>query len=246
MRKKRQYSEKGFYHTVIRGCNKQNIFYCDEDKNKFINLMKRYSVKNNIRIHSYCLMDNHVHLLIEDVNKENLSSFMQVLSSVYARYFNKKYDRIGHLFQDRFSSEAIEDNGYLLVVFRYIMQNPQKAKVCNADKYFWSSYNCYKHQKTFVYKSFLINCFGSISKLYKYLAQENNDECLEIEMRPSEKNDYCIKKVLNILKSTNPIIQPDLPKEVLFNKLRLLKLSGLSLRMISRITGISYYLVQKA
>ena len=74
MRKRRQYSATGLYHVVIRGVNKQNIFFDDEDRNFFISLLKRYSLKFNIKIHAYCLMDNHVHLQFEDENRNILGS----------------------------------------------------------------------------------------------------------------------------------------------------------------------------
>lgn len=245
MRKPRQYSKSGLYHVVIRGVNKQNIFFEDDDRKLFISLLKKYSKKTGIKVHAYCLMDNHAHLELEDEN-HSLSLLMQCLCSVYARLFNKKYDRIGHLFQERFASEIIEDESRFITIFRYIIQNPQKANISPADSYKWSSYKSYMHKKTFVYKDFLIEIFGSLKNLYNFLQQETNDQCLEIELRPSERASNYIDKIKSLLKTTNPIIKPDLPLDIIQNKVKILKNAGFSVRTIVRTTGISKYIVQNA
>jgi len=245
MRKPRQYSNTHFYHVVIRGVNKQNIFFDNEDRNLFLELLKKYSRKLNIKVFAYCLMDNHVHLEIEDENKA-ISLFMQCICSIYARLFNKKYDRIGHLFQERFASEVIKNTSHFLTVFRYILQNPQKAYICSIDKFLWSSYKCYLKKSTFIQTDFLLKNFGSLKNLYNFLQQESNELCLEIELRPSEKEANYIDKIKKILETENPIIQPDLPLSLIKQKIRKLKQSGLSIRTIARTTGISKHIVQSA
>lgn len=245
MRKARIKSEAGYYHTMIRGVNKQNIFYDIEDRKFFLKLMKKFGKKYKIRFHAYVLMENHVHLLFDDF-EDNISIFMQVLCSVYARYFNRKYDRIGHLFQDRFASEAIENNRYLVVVFRYIILNPEKAGICKASEYRWSSYHSFRKKSGLIYTEFLIGIFSSIAKLYEYLKVQNEDECLEIELRPSEKLEKQIEIVRKILKSNNPVIPPDIPKKEIIQKIKEIKRAGLSINTISRITGIGKYIVQQA
>ncbi len=245
MRKARQRSKSGYYHTMIRGVNKQDIFYDDADKSYFKKLMKKFGRKYKIRYHGYVLMDNHVHLLFDDFSN-NLSSFMQVLCSVYAKYFNRKYDRIGHLFQDRFASEVIENNGYLVVVLRYILLNPEKANISKAKNYKWSSYWCYKKKDNLIHEGLIQGMFSSINQLYEFINKENDDECLEIELRPSEKHDFLIQKVKKILNSDNPIIPPDSPREEIINLIKKLRAAKLSIDMISRITGIGRYLVSLA
>lgn len=243
MRKARQKSKAGYYHVMIRGVNKQDIFYDELDRIYFKLLMKKFGKKYKIRYHAYVLMDNHVHLLFDDFC-DNLSSFMQVLCSVYAKYFNRKYDRIGHLYQDRFASETVENNGYLVVVCRYILLNPQRAGICKASEYKWSSYDSYKKKKSLIYKELIIEMFSSISKFYEYIEENNDDKCLELELRPSEKQAFYVETIKKILKKTNPIIQPDLPRNIILRKLKKLRAAGLSINVISRITGIGKYLVQ--
>lgn len=189
-------------------------------------------------------MNNHVHLLIED-KKSNLSKFMQVVTSVYARYFNRKYDRVGHLFQDRFDSEAIESEEYFVTVARYIIQNPEKAGISKASEYKWSSYNSYRKKRTFISTDILISYFGNIDLLYKFLDMQNNDECLEARLRPSEKEEFLIKKIKIILETDNPIISPDLPLKNIQIKVKKLRAAKISIRSISRITGLNKWLVTR-
>ena len=243
MRKRRQYSATGLYHVVIRGVNKQNIFFDDEDRNFFISLLKRYSLKFNIKIHAYCLMDNHVHLQFEDENR-NISIFMQALCSLYARTFNRKYDRIGHLFQERYASEIILDKSYFLTVFRYIIQNPKRAGIALASEYCWSSISQYKKSQSFVEKGLLLEYLGSPEKLLEYIESDCKSECLEIELRPSEREKSYIDKVKEILETDNPIVPPDISMNLIKCKMRKLREAGLSIRTISRITGISKYVIQ--
>lgn len=245
MRKPRLYSQTGLYHTVSRGVNKQNIFYDDSDKDLFISLLEKYSEKYHIELHNYTLMDNHFHLLIKDPFTK-ISSFMQTLTSVYARYFNKKYDRIGHLFQNRFLSEPILDDCYYKTVFRYILQNPVKAGLSKNLNYKWSSYNSYKSKNGIITKGIAEKYFDSLEELYKFVNTKSDYECIDIELRPSEKESYLIRRIKEILGSKSPIIQPDLPIEVIKLKVKTLKNAGFSIRTISRITGIITWIVAQA
>ena len=138
-RAKRHLVNEGIYHVMIRGVNKQIIFKEDKDRQMFIRIMKYCIKKYNCIVYAYCLMNNHVHILLEDKNF-SISEFMQYLECIYAEEFNKKYKRVGHLFQDRFKSIYVYDDNYLLRLIRYIHRNPEKAEICKTEEYIWSSY----------------------------------------------------------------------------------------------------------
>lgn len=107
-RVRRKYSNiTNIYHIILRGNDKQDIFYDEQDKYVFLKYLKENKEKYNFDIYAYCLMDNHIHMVLQDINK-NLSQIMKSLATRYAIYFNKKYDRIGHLFQDRYLSKTVE------------------------------------------------------------------------------------------------------------------------------------------
>ena len=118
----------GFHHIVNRGVAKNNIYKCDEDKEKFLKILCKSCHTYKVNIHDYCLMDNHYHLLIETTS-QNLSLFMRQINANYAIYFNKKYKRTGHLWQGRYKSWYIINEEYLYTLFRYIEHNPLKTKM---------------------------------------------------------------------------------------------------------------------
>lgn len=129
----------GFHHIVNRGVNKTDVFYDDEDRDYFINNMCRVFNTNKIILHSYSLMSNHYHLLISN-EEENLSQAMREVNSQYSFYFNKKYERIGHLWQERFKSYYILDDTHFMNVFKYIERNALDANiVSNILKYPYQS-----------------------------------------------------------------------------------------------------------
>ena len=131
------------YHVVQRGNEKRNIFRNDEDKLKFLEIISKAREKHNFLVYAYCLMDNHVHLLLND-NGNDISKLMKSINVSYVSYFNRIHERCGHLFQDRFRSELVKNDNYLLEVSRYIHNNPVKAKlVVKPSGFKWSSYNIY-------------------------------------------------------------------------------------------------------
>jgi len=245
MRSARKYSTTGLYHVVSRGVNKQNIYYDDEDHKLFKSLLNKYKERYGIQIHTSVLMDNHFHLLIEDPF-EKISAFIQIVESVYARAFNKKYDRIGHLFQNRFISEPILDEKYYKVVFRYILQNPKKAGISKNLSYKWSSYGDYKKKSNQKLQEIVYKYFGGSENLYKFVNEYAEEECIDIEMRASEKEQYKIRKIQKLLNSKSPLIPPNLPLEEIKAKVRLLRNEGLSIKSISRLTGIMSWVVASA
>ena len=154
-RKSREISGTGIYHVMMRGTNRQNIFEENEDYVRFLNILR-----NMIRpvddvgkrfpprcyFYAYCLMTNHVHLLIRE-SAEKLAPIIHRIATTYAHYYNNKYLRLGHLFQDRFKSEPVNDQEYFFTLLRYIHQNPMAAGLSKSiDDYEWSSwkeYGCY-------------------------------------------------------------------------------------------------------
>ncbi|MFY9120334.1 MAG: transposase [Syntrophomonadaceae bacterium] len=131
------------YHIIQRGNEQRDIFMSDSDRHLYLNLLRRTKQKYQFLLHAYCLMSNHVHLIIND-NGHDISLIMKSLSTSYAVNFNKKHQRVGHLFQGRFRSELVTDDSYLLELSRYIHNNPVKANmVSDPTNYQWSSYNHY-------------------------------------------------------------------------------------------------------
>lgn len=137
-------STTGIYHVMLRGNEGKAVFKDEEDKNKFVEIMLKKREAADSRLYAYCVMDTHIHMVVHEVaNGQTLDALMKRIGVSYAIYFNKKYKRVGHVFQDRFKSEAIENDLYLLSVIRYVHQNPVKAGITAVSQYYWSSYSGY-------------------------------------------------------------------------------------------------------
>src|SRR6056297_2121196 len=142
-RARRMQSETGIYHVVLRGINKQTIFQEEEDKEHFLVSLDQYRKECGYQLLAYCLMGNHIHLLMKTEN-EAIGQIFRRIGASYVYWYNKKYDRTGHLFQGRFKSEVVETDEYLKAVLRYIHQNPITAGlVSTPEEFVWSSYREY-------------------------------------------------------------------------------------------------------
>ena len=235
-------SESGFYHVMIRGIGRQILFEDDDDYNRFLETLKRYLDEHAIEIHAYCLMDNHVHLLIRDLQNE-LDLFMKKLEGSYAYYFNHKYERVGPLFQDRFRSEVIEDDAYYAIVLRYILQNPQAAHISAADTYRWSSYAV--NGGGIIQTDYSVAFFGGKEQLLAYILEPNEDSCLEPFPVPISDN-HAKEIIRNQLHIESGTQLQSYDKAARDDALHTLKECGLSVRQIERLTGINRGIVLKA
>lgn len=130
-----------YFHVMSQGINKSYIFDKAEDKRHYIKLMNQLVKEYNLKIIAYCVMSNHVHMLLHSENIAELSKFMQRLNLKYGKYYNKKYDRVGFVFRNRFRSEGIYGINHLYNCINYIYNNPVKAKICkNPSEYPFSNY----------------------------------------------------------------------------------------------------------
>lgn len=139
--KSRALIDNAAYHVIIRGNQKQKTFNEDVDQLRFLQLVKKYKNKHKARIYAYCLMSNHVHLLIDPDDKYTLKKIMHGICMSYTKYFNYKYKKCGHLWQGRYKTRVIQKDQYLINCATYIEMNPVRAKIClRPEDYPWSSY----------------------------------------------------------------------------------------------------------
>ena len=138
----RMLSKTQTYHVMLRGNNRQDVFIDDEDKARIIATISDKKREDRFIVYAYCVMDNHLHLVLKE-GKDVLAQILKRIGTSYAYYFNRKYKRVGHVFQDRYRSESVEDDAYLLGVIRYVHLNPEKAGIGSTESYPWSSYNEY-------------------------------------------------------------------------------------------------------
>lgn len=244
-RKPRKLVDSGFYHIILRGNNQQNIFNNDTDKDFFINRINKYAKESGIEIFAYCLMDNHVHFLIGNGNN-HMALFVKKIACSYVYYFNHKYGQTGHLFQGRYKSEPIETLEYFKTVYRYILKNPEKANICDFNKYKWSSLQIEK-DKSIINFNYLISIFGSEKNKNQFLGLINQDICMEniSNQNLNEQNLYLlfIKQLFSI---ENILSINKEPNDIKKQRINILKKCGFSVNQIARFTGISKYFIKKA
>ncbi|WP_461206490.1 transposase [Clostridium sp. DL1XJH146] len=156
------------YHIMTRGNHRNYIFKDREDYLVYLNTLEEALKKYSGILYCYCLMTNHVHLVIE-TSEINISTIMKRINQLFTLYFNNKYNLVGHLFQGRYYWELIEEDRYVLEVSRYIHLNPVRANmVSKPEEYKWSSYSMFIEQK----KEKLIKP----KKVLSYFQEENQKE----------------------------------------------------------------------
>lgn len=163
-RSQRVHREGAFYHVMLRGNDGQNIFFTRSDGIAMCILLQQGVEMYEHRIHAFCFMKNHIHLLIQ-VGKIPLSKIIHNLAFRYSQRINKRNDRVGHLFQGRFKAIVIEESSYFTKLLRYIHLNPQRARIVDDPvKYYWSSHRAYLHEETISW----LTCEYGLSKFSKF------------------------------------------------------------------------------
>ncbi|MCL2654788.1 MAG: transposase [Coriobacteriia bacterium] len=244
----REKSASGIYHVMIRGINHQQIFEDDEDNLMMLECLQACKTICDFKLYAYCLMGNHLHLLVEAKN-DNLADIFRRLGTRFVYWYNGKYQRSGHLFQDRYMSEPVDTDAYFLTALRYIHLNPVKIKICSdpAD-YRFSSYRAYLNDNDdegMVDTSFALEMIGR-DEFVRYHHEDNDDVCLEFEIHNRMTDADALNVIETIAGYKNPSIFQALAREERNEVLRKLKAEGLSIRRISRLTGIGKTIVERA
>jgi REP element-mobilizing transposase RayT len=249
-RQAREKSKSKIYHLMLRGINRQNIFEDDEDRQRFIETIGRYKTISNYELYGYCLMNNHIHLLVRE-NDESISKAVKRISSSYVYWYNQKYDRCGHLFQERFNSEVVETDEYFLTVLRYIHQNPIKAGIIkDIGDYLWSSYREYIETPIYTDINFALEILSPDRKqgiilFQNFMNEKNNDQCLDYK----EKIKMSDEEVINYFAQLGVASVSELrrlekgQRDEIIREIK--KVKGITIRQIARVTGIPKSIVDR-
>jgi len=246
----REKGKSGILHIMLRGINRQTIFEKDEDREKLLSTIERYKAICKYKVYGYCLMNNHVHLLLKET-EEPISKAIKRICSSYVYWYNHKYERCGHLFQERYKSEAVEDDAYLLTVLRYIHQNPVKSGMSRTvGEYKWSSYNEYIFNTGIVDSGFVLQIFStdlqnSIDLFIKYTNEVNKDKCLDnnekVRCTDNEAKELLAEFGVNSITELQQL-EMSMRNEMIK---RLKFVEGISIRQLSRLTGISKSVIDR-
>lgn len=253
-RQARKESYTKVYHIILRGNNKQKLFLDNEDYRKMIKEIKRTKEKFQYQLWGYCLMPNHIHLMIFDMNNK-ISKIMQSIEIAYSSYYCKKYEKVGHLFQNRFLSKNVETKEYLVELCRYIHRNPEKAKIEKMENYKWSSYQQFLGKSGIVETQKILSFFGQNREqaikqfIYfhkKGIEDELGNKEIEFEMRTKLTDQETKRRIEKILKLEDIKALEEYASKEKFEMIqRLKKMIGVSKSQIARITGISRKTIAK-
>jgi len=196
----RKVSTTGIYHVMVRGIDKRDIFLKVRDCRKFLSFIEKAREKSDFQVLGYCLMPNHVHLLLK-TEADPVGDVMRRITVGYAQYHNLAHNRFGHLFQNRFRSETVEDDQYFITVLRYIHQNPVKAKMVeHPAAYRWSSYFEYVNpaHATLTDVTFGLSLFRDQAQFSSFMGAASEDTCLDIEDQ-NRISDEDVKEHLKVM-----------------------------------------------
>lgn len=247
-RESRKESPTKYYHVMMRGNNKEMIFENEAEKQYFLDQLQFQINQNNIKAAAYCIMDNHVHLLI-NADMLTMSESLKWINIKFASKYNHKYERVGHVFQGRYKSEIINNEDHLVQVLRYIHNNPVSAKmVSKVSQYKWSSYNHYLLEKDNIIDSYekqlILEIFSKSTKQFQeFHLKEETNEFLEIsidlERQREEKAERIIARYLDIhnIKDYDELRNnKELLEQLVID---IINISKLSHRRISELLGLN-------
>lgn len=233
----RTYCESGIYHVMFRGINKQDVFLNKRDYLKLLEIIIKIKEKKQFELYAYCLMSNHVHLVIKEKELRDISDIMKRIIGEYTQWFNYKYERTGGLMENRYRSQNVETDEYFMHLVRYVHQNPVKAGlVSNIADYQWSSYSNYLEEQGFISTELLFEVLPKNSYEYFHKEIENGEFALYHDEKFSDED---LIRVLNDMGIENPqslqYCSPDKLKATIEEIKRRGKFSQ---RCISRVTGV--------
>jgi len=249
-RQARKKSQTGTYHVMLRAINGQKIFFDNEDYERLIDTLGRYKEVCKYDIYAYCLMSNHVHILIKE-GKEDLGKIFRRVGPSFVYWYNEKYKRTGHLFQDRYKSEPVEDNRYFITVLRYIHQNPVKAGIVkNIEEYPWSSFKEYLGNNGMCDTELALSLFSESRKegiaVFKdFNMQKNDDKCLEYDKQLRINDQEAVKIIKDLVCVEDPEEISMYEKKERDGVIKQLREKGLSIRQLERLTGISFAIIRR-
>jgi len=240
----RKKSESGVYHIMMRGINQQIIFEEENDYERFLKCISECKDLSNFSLYAYCLMGNHIHLLLEE-GKEPLQQIFKRIGARYVAWFNWKYNRCGHLFQDRFRSEPIFNDAQFMAVLRYIYQNPIKANLSkNLSSYPWSSFRNLGKNDALIDSSRIFEIMP-IEHLLTFVEELSEEQFLDVapKSRIIDKDaTILVKTICGIDNLTGfQTLHPD--KQAHY--IKILHQEGCSIRQLSRLTGVTKGKVEK-
>lgn len=246
-RRPRKLSINGIYHVVIRGLDRQLMFDSSNDYKKYLETIALYKEECHFELYAYCLMSNHVHLLIKTTDTA-LETIFRKINTYYAVWFNMKYQRTGHLQQERFYSEPVEDQKYFINVIRYIHNNPFKAGMESypGATYKWNSIHEYSSEYFTLIDAATVLNIAEKADLLDVFANSDKTVYLDIDSVKKRLPDDVAKEIIcNITGLENCLLFQEIELAKRNYYIKEFHKNGVSIRQINRLTGIPRGIIQR-
>ncbi len=226
--------DSSFFHIITQGINKEKIFDTDENKERYLKSI--YKNNEGIDIIAYCIMSNHAHILVKIDSIDNMQQWMKKVNTGYAMYYNKRNDRVGYVFRDRYKSQVIKNEKHLYTCIDYIHENPVKAHICGKkEEYDFSSYiSKYKGNQNEVKMQ--------IAQMFNNIEENSKEEKFEfIESEEESKEENCQNIINDFLNEKGIYVEQLIKREkILIELIKILKFqNNISYRIMEKILGIS-------
>lgn len=239
-REARKSSSTNIYHVVIKGADRQSLFEESKDYKKYLEILKEYKEQCQFELFAYCLMSNHVHLLLK-VSSMPLENIFRRINTYYAGWFNAKYSRTGHLQDDRYFSEPVETKEYLWNVIRYIHYNPLNAGLESTlgEQYMWNSYRDYLlNDSKLIDTNSFFQIFGSREDFFLFHQTKPSATYLDVNNLKKRLPDDVAKDIILEISNCNTSTEfQNLPLAERNKYLLSIYKKGVSIRQLNRLTG---------
>lgn len=240
-RQARKASESGWYHVTARGAGRRALFESDDDRTSFLRYMDSAIERSEsaLGIPAWCLMDNHVHLIVKAETLPDLQKCLHRICSGYALRFNRKNGHVGPVFQERFASSPITDDAYLLEAVRYVHLNCRDKGIGDPAGYPWSSYLTFMEGPRTEVMDAVLDVFGGIDEFKKFHMQNVDLGCVASAVHRKRLTDDEARRIARIeygqdFAEAIPLMEREKREKAI---MRLFAL-GLSTRQLERLTGI--------
>lgn len=249
-RDKRKVSRTRIYHVIVKGADRQLLFEETKDYVKYLEILENYKDELNFKLFAYCLMSNHVHLLIQVSEEGTLEKIFRSINTKYAVWFNMKYNRTGFVQDGRYHSEPVETIEYFLTAIRYIHLNPQKAGLESApgEQYPWSSFVEYcSDVPRLIDRDTVFQIIGDedlFFSMHSYVTSD--DACFDIKKTRKRLPDDVAKSIIEescgCKNSTEfqklSILERNCYIKKIYNE-------GVSIRQLNRLTGVPRGVIER-
>lgn len=248
-RNSRQKSSTRTYHVVIKGADRQLLFEEPRDFKKYLEIVEYYKQECQFELFAYCLMSNHIHLLIRHAPECPLETIFRRMNTTYAVWFNMKYNRTGFVQNGRYFSEPAETKRYLLTVVKYIHFNPTKAGMEQSpgSSYPWSSFYDYQNQSGGLTDiAFILDIAGGLENFFAFHANVSEETCLDTDQFRKRLPDDIAKSIIFEVSNCNSATEFQKLSLVERNKnIQLIHKKGVSIRQLNRLTGTPRGIIER-